>query len=139
EGGRERGHGQVQADQDRGDCRDAGVGLVELVNELASVARGEDEPKPDDKEQDGRRQRPSQTARASSSEATTATAVSASDSVLTPRILTPASPWLFSTCPVLPSEPLSLPDSPLSPLPAVAAGCSVWCWCRSIVEPIANS
>jgi len=52
EGGRECGHGQVQADQDRGDYRDAGVGLVELVDELAPVARGEDEPEPDDKEQD---------------------------------------------------------------------------------------
>src|SRR6266516_1165070 len=80
-----------------------------------------------------------QTARASRSEATTATTVSASDSVLTPRILTPASLWLFSTCWVAPSEPLSPPDSPLSPLPAVAAGCSLWCWCRSMVEPIANS
>jgi hypothetical protein len=42
----------VEADQDRGDRRDAGVGLVELVDELASVPGGEDEPETCHQEQD---------------------------------------------------------------------------------------
>src|SRR6266567_3350177 len=49
--GRERCHGQVQADQDGRDRRQTGIGLLELVDELASVTGGEDEPETGDAEQ----------------------------------------------------------------------------------------
>ena len=41
---------------------------------------------------------PARTAAARRNESTTATMLSASDSVLTPRIFAPASPWADSTC-----------------------------------------
>src|SRR5712691_5282226 len=48
---RQHAHRQVQTDQDRRDRGKAGVRLVELVDELPPVARGENEPEAGDAEQ----------------------------------------------------------------------------------------
>src|SRR5439155_5125597 len=42
-------------------------------------------------------------------------------------------PWPFSACPAL--SPVWFSPDDVS----AVAGCSLWCWCRSIVEPIRNS
>src|SRR5262249_12239488 len=113
--GRERGDGEVECDQGRGDHGEADVGLVQLVHELPCVPAANTNPKAATASMVARGHRPSQTATGSRNETGTATIVSASDSVLTPSSVTPLSPWLCSEWVVRSPVPFSPPASRLCP------------------------